>query len=316
MAPGIDRGDRIVTRDLDAAGRAGVRRGQLITFRYPPGTSGRALKRVIAVGGDTVECSGTGPVKVNGKALDEPYIIPGATPCADKPFGKVTIPKGHLWVMGDNRSNSLDSRYHQELAGHGTVPENQVVGRAFAIAWPINRWAALSVPGTFDQSFAQSGMAVAPTALGFAGAVPLVLVRRRRLLAWLPLSGKLHPHPSLAVAGHEEATLESERMRQALLRLASDYRIPLVLYTCQEFSVAEIASTLGISPAAVKQRAAAVSLGEADVSRVPGPNTGKSPGAAPQAQKPAPYRGSDQIAKLTHTKNELIRTFPDDMTRG
>jgi chemotaxis protein MotB len=69
-------------------------------------------------------------------------------------------------------------------------------------------------------------------------------------------------------------------------------------------------------PAAVKQRAAAVSLGEADVSRVPGPNTGKSPGAAPQAQKPAPYRGSDQIAKLTHTKNELIRTFPDDMTRG
>jgi chemotaxis protein MotB len=70
-------------------------------------------------------------------------------------------------------------------------------------------------------------------------------------------------------------------------------------------------------PAAAKQRAAAVSMGEAEVSRVPViPNTGRTPGVAPQAQKPAPYKGSDQIAKLTHTKNELIRTLPDDMTRG
>jgi len=55
MSPGIDRGDRIVTRDLDAAGRAGVRRGQMVMFRFPSGTSERAVKRVIAVGGDTVE---------------------------------------------------------------------------------------------------------------------------------------------------------------------------------------------------------------------------------------------------------------------
>lgn len=209
----LQRGDRVLVDKLTPWFGAKPERGEVVVFHDPGGWLGEQpeqstnpimkgvrtvfsfigimpsadeqdlIKRVIAVGGDTVECSGTGPVKVNGKALDEPYIIPGATPCADKPFGKVTIPKGHLWVMGDNRSNSLDSRYHQELAGHGTVPENQVVGRAFAIAWPINRWAALSVPGTFDQSFAQSGMAVAPTALGFAGAVPLVLVRRRRLLA-------------------------------------------------------------------------------------------------------------------------------------
>ena len=79
-------------------------------------------------------------------------------------------------------------------------------------------------------------------------------LRRRRLLAWLPLSGAAAQHPRLAHAGHEDATLESERLRQALLKLAPDYRVPLVLYTCQECSVAEIADALGLTPAAVKQR--------------------------------------------------------------
>ena len=79
-------------------------------------------------------------------------------------------------------------------------------------------------------------------------------LRRRRLLAWLPLGGEASRHANLAVASHENTSLESERMRQALLKLAPDYRIPLVLYTCQDCSVAEIAGALGITPEAVKQR--------------------------------------------------------------
>lgn len=79
-------------------------------------------------------------------------------------------------------------------------------------------------------------------------------LRRRRLLAWLPLGEEAAPHPALAVVGHEEASLEGERMRRALLKLAPEYRIPLVLYTCQAFSVAEVAAALGLTPAAVKQR--------------------------------------------------------------
>lgn len=103
------------------------------------------IKRVIAVGGDSVECSGSGPVKVNGKAMDEPFIYPGNTPCGDNPFGPVKVPKGRIWVMGDHRQDSQDSRYHQDQPGGGTIDEDQVIGRAFVVAWPVNRWAPLPV---------------------------------------------------------------------------------------------------------------------------------------------------------------------------
>lgn len=145
------------------------------------------IKRVIAVGGDTVECKDGGPVKVNGKALDEPYLYSGDTPCGDKPFGPVKVPKGRLWVMGDHRSDSLDSRYHQKLKGGGTIKEGQVVGRAIAVAWPIDRWSTLPVPDTFSQKgLASKAVSASPGALGLAGAVPLVLWRRRRRVAAAP----------------------------------------------------------------------------------------------------------------------------------
>ncbi|NBM15185.1 signal peptidase I [Streptomyces sp. GC420] len=145
------------------------------------------IKRVIGVGGDTVECKGTGPVKVNGKALDEPYVFPGNTPCtatdAEGQF-KIKVPEGHIWVMGDHRQNSLDSRYHQDEKGGGAVPVDQVVGRAIVKAWPIDRWGTLPVPETFDQKGLDAAPAAiapyTPAALGLAGAVPLVLWRRRR----------------------------------------------------------------------------------------------------------------------------------------
>ncbi|WP_420492940.1 signal peptidase I [Kitasatospora camelliae] len=142
------------------------------------------IKRVIAVGGDTVECQGSGPVKVNGVALDEPYIYPGDTPCGQKPFGPVKVPEGRIWVMGDHRGNSLDSRYHQDQPGGGTVPAGNVVGRAFVVAWPIGDWATLPVPDTFDQKGLSSAASLVPTApalAGAAGALPVVwLLRRRR----------------------------------------------------------------------------------------------------------------------------------------
>ncbi|WP_033252726.1 signal peptidase I [Kitasatospora phosalacinea] len=139
------------------------------------------IKRVIAVGGDTVECQGSGPVKVNGVALDEPYIFPGNTPCGEKPFGPVNVPKGTIWVMGDHRGNSLDSRYHMDQPGGGTVPVDNVVGRAFVVAWPIGDWATLPVPETFDQKGLAAAGPLAPMTAGAALAVPAVWwVRRRR----------------------------------------------------------------------------------------------------------------------------------------
>lgn len=142
------------------------------------------IKRVMAVGGDTIECKGKGPVRVNGKALHEPYIYPGSYPCSDMPIKKTVVPKGKLWVMGDHRNDSQDSRWHTNKPGHGFVPEKDVVGRAFAVAWPINRWSTMQVPSTFSHVPSGSGQAagavsVAPDALSVAGVLPLVWWRRR-----------------------------------------------------------------------------------------------------------------------------------------
>ncbi|MGW1069153.1 signal peptidase I [Streptomyces aureus] len=145
------------------------------------------IKRVIGVGGDTIECKGTGPLKVNGKALNESsYVYAGNTPCSQDEDGgqfKVTVPKGMIWVMGDHRQNSRDSRYNQTDKHHGMVPVNDVVGRAIVKAWPISRWGTLPVPDTFDQPGLSDQAAAAvtsPGSLALLGTVPLVLVRRRR----------------------------------------------------------------------------------------------------------------------------------------
>jgi signal peptidase I len=114
---------------------------------YP--TGGHLVKRVIGVGGDHVVCCDKqGRIRVNGVPLSEKdYIMPGARP-SDRPFN-VHVPKGRLWVMGDNRSNSADSRFHQELPGGGTVPVSDVVGKVWAIVWPLDHAEFLHTPPTF-----------------------------------------------------------------------------------------------------------------------------------------------------------------------
>jgi len=136
---------------------ASVRRGLEWVGLAPRRSSDDLIKRVIGVAGDRVVCCDKQDrVTVNGVALDEPYVYPGDE--ASLQTFDVRVPEGHLWVMGDHRSNSQDSREHQEDSRGGMVPVDQVVGRAFVLVWPLDRFSRFSEPGTFDQP----GLAVAP----------------------------------------------------------------------------------------------------------------------------------------------------------
>lgn len=140
------------------------------------------IKRVIGVGGDHVKCCDSkGRITVNGTPIDEEsYLYPGNVP-SDK-FFDVTVPEGRLWVMGDHRAVSLDSRSHTGDPGGGSIPEGQVIGRAFVIVWPFDRADVIDIPATFAQPALQALSGAVPLVAGFGLAVPLVLVRRRRLL--------------------------------------------------------------------------------------------------------------------------------------
>ncbi|GHB64877.1 signal peptidase I [Streptomyces viridiviolaceus] len=119
------------------------------------------IKRVVGVGGDRVKCCDTqGRVTVNGVPLNEDYLYPGDVP-SKQPFD-VTVPEGRLWVMGDHRSNSADSREHQDT-DYGTVSEDEVVGRAMVIAWPLGHWSTLDEPKTYASvSDAAAGSTAGP----------------------------------------------------------------------------------------------------------------------------------------------------------
>lgn len=112
------------------------------------------VKRVIGLPGDKVVCCNAfGQLSVNGIPLDEKsYILlpPGVTAVSAIHFA-VTVPKGRLWVMGDNRDNSKDSRYQTATPSRGFVPQSDVVGRAFVISWPTSHWSWLDdYPAVFD----------------------------------------------------------------------------------------------------------------------------------------------------------------------
>jgi signal peptidase I len=143
------------------------------------------IKRVIGVPGDKVKCcDDQGRVQVNGKSMDEPYVLENSDPdlppnpreCRSRQFDEITVAPGNLFVMGDHRLVSQDSRCQ------GQVPIDNVIGRAFVIVWPYDRWAGLSVPSTFDdvpQAAALAPPAGSPARLpdqgGFAVVLPLLL---------------------------------------------------------------------------------------------------------------------------------------------
>ena len=109
-----------------------------------PSDGGKQLvKRVIGVGGDTVECcDAEGHILVNGEPIDETYLDEDSAPSEMK--FSVTVPEGHYWVMGDNRSNSADSRYHVDTEPY--VSEDNVVGTVFLINWPFKHFSWMSNP--------------------------------------------------------------------------------------------------------------------------------------------------------------------------
>ncbi|WP_237769815.1 MULTISPECIES: signal peptidase I [Kytococcus] len=151
----LQEGDRLLVNKLSPTPFA-VERGEVVVFQDPgqwlgstpkdksllhkagqfvgvlPGDGDEYLiKRVIGLPGDRVQCcDAEGRVQVNGKSIDEPYVFPGNPPSLVEFDEKV--PEDHLWVMGDHRSNSGDSRYH------GTVPMDRVTGGAFVVIWPFD----------------------------------------------------------------------------------------------------------------------------------------------------------------------------------
>lgn len=153
----IRRGDVVVFNDsmgwlpsARANGVAGALRsvGEFIGF-LPADGEQTLVKRVIGVGGDHVTCcTAAGRVEVNGTALDETYVAAGQSP-STVTFD-VVVPEGHLWVMGDNRGNSADSRFHMTGGQSPFIAVQDVVGRARWVIWPIDHWKALEGREVFD----------------------------------------------------------------------------------------------------------------------------------------------------------------------
>ncbi|TXL84993.1 signal peptidase I [Streptomyces sp. IB2014 016-6] len=143
---------------------------QALTFigLLPSADEQDLIKRVVAVGGDTVKCCDKdGRIVVNGVPLTEPYLNPGNPP--SKLDFDVKVPTGRIFVMGDHRSNSADSRFHLDEAFRGTVSEDEVVGRAVVIAWPLGHWRRLEEPETYAS--VPDARAAPTTALGPSNSV-------------------------------------------------------------------------------------------------------------------------------------------------
>ncbi|MER0448574.1 signal peptidase I [Streptomyces sp. Edi4] len=175
MEPTLQVGDRVLVDKLAYRFGDSPRRGDVVVFdgrgsfvrEAPEGNPvGRAVrsmgaalglsepaetdyvKRVIGVGGDHVVCCDRhGRIEVNGTAVDEPYLHPGDSP-SQVPFD-IVVPEGTLWMLGDHRSRSSDSRDHLGDPGGGMVPVDRVIGRAEVIGWPFARWTSVKNSDAF-----------------------------------------------------------------------------------------------------------------------------------------------------------------------
>ena len=129
MAPTLKINDRVLVNKL-SYDLHDVHRGDVVVFESPPNEGAATkdlIKRVIGLPGETVE-SRDGHIVINGRVLNEPYLGPDVV---TGPLEKITVPPHHLWVMGDNRPNSRDSRFF------GAIPESLIIGRAFVRVWPV-----------------------------------------------------------------------------------------------------------------------------------------------------------------------------------
>ncbi len=167
---GVHRGEVIVFTDpgswlpeaAPVGGAAGALRSALMWVGLLPSDTGEDLvKRVIGVGGDHIVCCDAKQrIVLNGVALDETYIKPGGG-TAQVRFD-VTVPADRFFVMGDNRGDSSDSRFHLEVE-QGTVPRANIVGRVVAVIWPMSAWSGEQIPAIFENPKLEAAPASRPT---------------------------------------------------------------------------------------------------------------------------------------------------------
>ncbi|MFJ4536462.1 signal peptidase I [Streptomyces tibetensis] len=167
MTPTIDAGDRILAQRVDGGE---VRRGDVVVFKDATWANAPMVKRVVAVGGDTVSCCQDGKLKVNGKEIDETYL-PKGTPAEMSNFPTVTVPEGRLFLLGDERGNSVDSTAHLTDAASGTVARSAVDARVDTVVWPMK--GMLQRPTGFEPlgTLSSPGPLRTITVLVIAGAV-------------------------------------------------------------------------------------------------------------------------------------------------
>ncbi|UIX30467.1 signal peptidase I [Streptomyces sp. GQFP] len=134
MSPTIVAGDRVLAQRIDGAE---VERGDVVVFTQESWGNMPLVKRVVAVGGDTVSCCTDGKLVVNGKQIQESYI-PNGQAAELMGIPSITVPKGRLFLLGDERTGSLDSTAHLTEAFNGTVARSSVAARVDAVVWPMN----------------------------------------------------------------------------------------------------------------------------------------------------------------------------------
>ena len=175
MEPQFVKNDRILVQKVSYWGSASPSRGDIVVFKDPGGwldesdastphspvtrlmekiglypTGGHLVKRVIGIGGDRIICcDAKGRITVNGHPLNEKAYLPKGTPPSQIKFDR-KVPENHLWMMGDNRSFSYDSRGHMGGPGGGFVDQDLVVGKVFSLIWPAKRAEIIHRPRTFE----------------------------------------------------------------------------------------------------------------------------------------------------------------------